>query len=60
MAQSQAFCINAEELIPAAIAMLRTKHPGALPISCEWKVEGDKTALVIWWCPSDDADLVRP
>ena len=38
--------------MPAAIAILLKKHPGALPISSEWKQEGDKVALVIWWCPS--------
>ena len=51
MNRSEAFCIDAEDLMPAAIAILRAKHPGALPISSEWKKEGDKTALVIWWCP---------
>jgi hypothetical protein len=48
---SQSFCIDAEDLMPAAIAILRKKHPGALPISSEWKMQGEKTALVIWWCP---------
>ena len=52
MANSESFCIDAEALMPAAIAILLKKHPGALPISSEWKTEGDKTALVIWWCPS--------
>ena len=49
---SQSFCVDAEDLEPAAIAILLKKHPGALPISTEWKSEGGKTALVIWWCPS--------
>ena len=49
---SQSFCIDAEQLMPAAIAMLLKQHPGALPIRSEWKTEGEKTALVIWWCPS--------
>jgi hypothetical protein len=49
---NEAFCIDAEDLVPAAIAILRKKHPGALPIASEWKAEGERTALIIWWCPS--------
>jgi hypothetical protein len=57
MGESVAFCIDADDLVPAAIAMLVRKHPGALPISSgEWKTEGGKTALVLWWCPSPVAD----
>jgi hypothetical protein len=56
---SQSFCIDGEDLMPAAIAILRKRHPGALPISTEWKTEGDKTALVIWWCPPSPPEKPR-
>ena len=58
MNRSEAFCIDGEDLMPAAIAILRQKHPGALPISSEWKTGIDKTALVIWWCESPKPDYI--
>lgn len=53
MSKSEAFSVSFKNLEVAAIKELLQAHPGALPISCEWKVKNDHDgAVVIWWIPS--------
>jgi hypothetical protein len=55
--KSDSFCVPFEKLEPAAIAELHAVHPGALPISTEWRLNcGPLSAgsVVIWWCPSPE------
>lgn len=50
--KSDSFCVPFSKLEKAAIAELRNAHPGALPISVEWRLEGGSGAAVVWWVPS--------
>lgn len=51
---NNSFCVGFEDLEEAAIKKLIRRHPEALPISVEWKVEGDKGSCVVWWVPSPE------
>lgn len=49
------FCVSFKELEAAAISKLLKKHPKALPIGIEWKMDKDNKngSAVIWYTKTE-------
>lgn len=55
---TDSFCVSFKDLEQAAIQKLLKKHPKALPISIEWRVdENNKNgSAVIWYAEKEKSE----